>query len=493
MAVRKSQSFLTRVSTYFGVGVVQKLASLALIPAFSFFITPAEMGSLAVLLAIEALLLVLFDGALTSASVPYYFGRGRATSERTISRAFIISAVVSVVSGLIIYGLIELTWNLWTIVPKPSPLILAIVVAGALTQRMNIFAQQMYRNREQARAFAVMSISRTVALLVISLILVGVFHLGVLGIVLGRLLASVVSGLRELKSLIRPALRPHRESSLEPLIPLLLLALPLLVQQLANWARSFADKIVLSNLVPAADVGLYFTAALSGTALSLIIVSFDSSFVTWYYKERYRKSTDVHETTRIVSRVYIGCLGILCVLIMFMCPELYLILFKSSISEAGKIAPFTLTAQYLGAAMAFVGRVLVVHGKARVIPTLGVAGIVVGMTGMVPLVNTFGVAAAASGMALTFLIVVVGGWVVIRRIEPPDFSLFQSLATTALLGVFAMIIYRYGEPFVLSSMGLRLAAAALCVLAIAVIVGPSAWRKGLALLTRKLRGQPRSP
>ncbi|MFG1357339.1 lipopolysaccharide biosynthesis protein [Xanthobacter pseudotagetidis] len=480
------------MSTYFGVGVVQRLASLALIPAFSFFITPAEMGVLAVLLAIEALLLVLFDGALTSASVPYYFGRSRSTSERTISRVFIISAVVSAISGFIIYGLIELTWNLWTTVPKPSPLILAIVVVGALTQRMNIFAQQMYRNREQARAFAVMSLSRTAALLVVSLILVGVFHLGLLGIVLGRLLASIVSGFRELKSLVRPALRPHSESSLEPLTPLLFLALPLLVQQLATWARSFADKIVLSNLVPAADVGLYFTAALSGTSLSLIVVSFDSSFVTWYYNKRYKKLSDVHEITKIVSRVYIGCLGILCVFTMLSCPEIYFLIFKGGISAAGNIAPFTLAAQYLGAAMAFAGRVLVVHGRARVIPSLGVVGIVVGLSAMIPLVGTFGVAAAASGAAITFLIVIVGGWAVVRRIEPPDFSLFQSLATTALLGVFAMIIYRYGEPFVLSSMGLRLAAAALCVLAIAVIVGPTAWRKGFALFTSKLRGQSRS-
>ncbi|MBB6307564.1 lipopolysaccharide biosynthesis protein [Xanthobacter tagetidis] len=481
----KSQTFAGRFSIYLIAGVSQQLINVALLPIFSHFLEPAEIGLLAVLAALEALLVISFDGAFAASCVHYYHVNKTESRDRTISRLFLVSLAVAAVLALASFVLIWPTWSLWTTLSPPSSMLVAILIAGAFFQRINLFAQQMYRTREQARPFAVIALVRISLLLVLSLLLVCVLDLGLLGVFLARALAAFLTMIIEIKPLARPALSPAPGTVVEPLLPIWLFAMPLLLQQLSGWARVFFDRILLSNFVGAPALGVYFAAGLAGQAFALLTITFDQTFAPWYYRKRSSGELDFRKKSTIVARVYLSGLGILCVVAMAVSPEIYHILFPGQFAEAGRIAPMIIAAQFINAAGQFFSKVLLFHRKTALIPVFSGVGMLIGFGCMIFLVNYLGVVAGALGLIVTNLIVLLGTWMAVRRIEEPDFSILFTLFMSSMLCVYGAILYQWGFAFELHSLAVRGAGVVVCILAVVPLIGSDGRALILGLLGRR--------
>lgn len=483
------QPFLVRFSIYLSAGLLQQLVTFALLPFFSFFLTAGEIGLVGVLLAVESLLALVFDFGTRASAVRYYHAHNAGARDITIARLFILSAAISAVLSPLSFLLVTQTWDLWTLLPEPSATVIAMLVATAFLQRINLFAQQMYRTREQARAFAVVAVSRTVALLVLSLLFVGVFHWGVLGIFVARALSSFLTSLPELKSLCWPALRPRDGVAVEPVLPVWLFAVPLFGLQLSNWGRGVFDRIVLSNLVDAPSVGVYFTASLAGAAIILLTGTFDQTFAPWYYRKRTADDAGIRDLSAHISRLYLGLLGLVCLTAMALAPEIYHTVFKRDLSMAGIVAPALILGQFIGAAAEFFTKVLVFHRKVKILPLLSVSSVVLGFLAMIPSIGAFGLIGGAAGLIVANLVMLFGTWAAVSRIERPDFNLAVTLAMSAVLAVFAVVVYREGVAFDPASMGVRLAVALACGGALIFLVGRKA-RQLLMGMVKKRRIEP---
>lgn len=483
--VPHSRSFLGRFSIYMGAGILQQLVGLALLPFFSAILMPAEIGTLGVLMAIEALMLIISDFALASTAVLYYHQHKGSDADRVIGRLFIASVFISILVALVGFVVIPVTWSYWSSVPVPSSALIAVVLAGAFVQRINNFSQQMYRTREQAIKFGINAVARTVLLLVFSIAFVGLLHLALLGIFLARLLAALATAISEMRFLIGPVVRRPPPAAETPLMPIWQLAAPLLVHQIANWGRTSLDRIIMSGFVDAASTGIYYIAALPGVAFSFLALTFDNTFAPWYYRRRALGEEGFRQYSADISSLYLGALSILCLLVMAACPEIFYVLFPRDMALAGSIAPLMLVGQFLGAAAHFFIKALLFHKRTDVIPLIGVGSAALGLSLMMALIGTIGIAAGAVGLAVTNLIVLLGAWFAVRRIETPDFSVMRSLAIAFVLTGFAIFVHGWAVPMQLASLAERLTAAAACSALILLLVGGSAWRRAAGIVNMK--------
>ena len=480
----KRQSFLARFSIYMGVGLAQQVVGLALLPVFSLVMGAAEIGVLAILMALEVLLIIVFDLAITASSVRHYHDHRGDKSAPTIARLFLVSLLVSLLIAPMAFVLIHWTWTLWTTVPEPSWNILTVLIASAFLQRINLFAQQMYRTREQARAFAAVAITRTIALLVLSLVLVGGMGWGILGVFLARGAAALLTCIPELKSLAWPALKPKDDATFDPLLPIWLFAAPLLLQQIANWARAFLDRIVLSNLIDAAALGVYFAASLSGMAFALLSVTFDQTFAPWYYRRRGAEGQSFRDYSSQIGRLYLTGLSVVAILSMAVAPEVYTIIFSGDLKGAGLIAPFIILGSYVGSTANFFSKSLVFNRRVSALPFYTVIGMALGFGMMFLVAPRIGAVAGSIALIIANLVLLFGAWFSVWRIERPDFSLAFALSSGSILAGYALFVHFSASPLQLHSIALRLAAAALCVSVILPLCGRPALSIALGALRR---------
>lgn len=484
--IPQTRTFFGRFSIYMGAGVLQQLVGFALLPYFSYFLTPAEVGTLSVLMAMETLLLILLDFGLTPVAVRYFHQHRETVSNLVIGRLFLVSVIGAASLAVLLFLVMTLTWDHWTDLPQPPTLLLGVLVLSAFVQRINLFAQQMYRTREQAWQFCAMVVSRAILLLVLSLGLVGLFHLALLGVFLARLLAALATAVTETRALLRPAFSTDGEKELPSLWPLWRMGAPLLVQQLNNWGRGYLDRFFLSNIVEAPAIGVYFMAGLPGMVFAFIALTFDQTFAPWYYRRRQANEAGFSALSSDINSLFLTGFGILFVGAMSICPELFHVLFSKGLEGAGSLAPLLMAGQFVGSAAQFFNKVLLFHNRTAIVPVIGLVGVVCGLCLLLLLAGKIGLVAGAAALVTTNLIALCGSWLAVRRLEVPDFSIGRAIAFAAVVGGFAIFVHLNAVAMEWHSLSLRLGVAALCAVVMIALCGRSARARAI-LLARRIR------
>jgi O-antigen/teichoic acid export membrane protein len=271
---------LAKHSVIYGLGgVVSRILAILLLPIYTAYLEPEDLGSVGVVLALTVVLVTLLRGGISSAFFRFYFdSREPAHRLRVVRTSFWFtmgSATVGLGVGLL---LAEPIADLLGLGDQPGLVRAAFVGIWAQMNYEQLTA--LFRAEERSTAFVAASLTNIAITVTATILLVVVFEQGALGVVVGNFIGTL--------SIYLILLAYRREQlGLEFDRPLLRemqrFGLPLVPAALALIVINFSDRFFLAHLAGLDEVGVYELGMRVASAMVLLLTAFRMAWPAFAY------------------------------------------------------------------------------------------------------------------------------------------------------------------------------------------------------------------
>ncbi len=281
MASRIRQLF-SNLAVY-GMGdVLTSLVSVLLLPLYVQYLSATDYGIIGLLLTVEVAAKILFRWGVDGSFMRLYFDcPDHESKQRLASTIFFFLAVAN--GALLVIALLLAEPLARHLLDDGSQArLLRIVLVNTFVVGFYFIPFHELRIQEQSRRFIALTFSRSMATLIVRLLLVVGAGMGVLGIVLADILVTAVFTLVLLPrfaSLIRPTF------STALLREALAFGLPRVPHGVAHQIVASADRYWLSLFVTVAEIGRYTIGATFGLGLKLFLSAFEYAWAPFYFAE----------------------------------------------------------------------------------------------------------------------------------------------------------------------------------------------------------------
>lgn len=414
---------------YGGVRVFLKSLAFLLVPLYARYLTPAEFGTLELILAFAAFVDVFIN--LSGVLARFYFDRDDSRWRKQAITLFFL--IESTYPAVLIGGLLVFAGRLAEPVAGDAAYASLIVIALVDLYLTNIvdISMSLARLRRKPWTFALYALTRGITYVTLAILLVAVWKLGVEGIVIASLTAAclvfVVSAREYVGDLVRGVdWKVGRE--------MISFGWPTIVSAFAFYALNLLDRFFVRHYHGAAETGLYGVAFRYSQIVLVGVFAFRMGWPQWHYSWL---NTERHPVmVARGARWFFGALGFLVVLVSVWILPAFHVLMPERYWEATKaVPPLCLAAMATGAyAVTAVG--LNVTKRMRLIPPTAIAAAAVAIALYFLLIPPFGFVGAAWATAggLWTMAVFVG--LVSQRIYPVPWDWPRlGLAVAATLGL----------------------------------------------------------
>ena len=258
-------------------GVALQLVGIVTLPIFARVFSPAEFGVIELATVLLAILMIVVDGGMASASQRSYFDHGddaEAQRRRILVTALLfqllLGAVVAI--ALVTFG-DALSRALFD--GRDVSGLLAILGAMLPAFALAQFTREILRLEFRAWSYLASSIAGAVVGGAISILAVVSWDAGVEGPFIGLLAGSAVSALYGLALVWR---RLVAKPSRRELDIMLRFGVHLIPTALALWALSLIDRVMLSQLADLDELGQYAIAARISIPVVMVVTALGIAF-----------------------------------------------------------------------------------------------------------------------------------------------------------------------------------------------------------------------
>ena len=279
--IRKQIGRLAKQSLVYGIGgIISRFAAIFLLRVYTHFLTRADYGAVAVLLAAEAVMVILLRAGIQNAFFRFYYLTSDPIKRRTVIRTSfwytMAAATLGLVLGLIFAPQIATFFSL-----KAGQINLVRATAVFLWADMNYQQQTaFFRAEQRAVSYAIASVSNVIITICSTVLLVIVFQQGPLGLIVGNFTGTLC---------VYTALLVYRlpvlgfEFDRRLYRAMEHFGLPLLPSALALWATKFSDRFFILHYLGKIEVGVYSFGVMIASALVLAITAFQLAWPAFAY------------------------------------------------------------------------------------------------------------------------------------------------------------------------------------------------------------------
>jgi O-antigen/teichoic acid export membrane protein len=288
-------------SAVYGLGgLVSRVLAVLLLPLYTAYLEPDDLGAVGVLIALNAVLVTILRGGVSSAFFRFWFDSPEAARRRTVLRTSFWFTM-----GMATLGLAA-GWAL------AGPIADALSLEGeewlVRAQFVGLWAQMNYeqltavfRVEQRASRFLAASLANVAITIAATVVLVVGLDEGALGVIVGNFTGTLAVYL---------ALVAHRRGQLgleldRPLLrEMQRFGWPLVPSALALIAISFSDRLFIAHLASLEEVGRYELGVRIASAMVLLLTAFRMAWPGFAYSiedEEEAKTTYAFVLTYLVT------------------------------------------------------------------------------------------------------------------------------------------------------------------------------------------------
>jgi O-antigen/teichoic acid export membrane protein len=287
--------------------VLGNLVNFLLVPLYTAFLSPAEYGTLALLLAFSALAKIAFRLQVDSGFFRIYYDHDDPAERRRL-----VGSVLgfSALAGAVLLGLLVLLLGplASAVLETDSPAGRRLVLLAAADVFVGSFVfvpLLLLRIEGQAARFSAYSTARHFlnTLLKVVLVLNG---FGIAGVLVADLVATTL-----LAAALLPVLRGRVQATLDwaLLRPVLAFSLPRVPHAVMVQALNVADRFLLDRFVSRAELGTYQVAYTFGSGVKFALSAFEPAWQPFVYAEAREKSAPAL-LARVATPVFVGFVAV---------------------------------------------------------------------------------------------------------------------------------------------------------------------------------------
>jgi len=301
--------FLKQYAVYsFGIAV-NRLASVLLLPLYTRFLSPTDYGLLDILMTIVGLFQPLFMlGIDTSVQILFFTSETKKQQNDLVMTSIVL--VASFAGLCTLTGLLLSPQLVSGLLGKEeyTAVLRLLCIDMWLTSLFTLFRDNL-RLHQQPLYFNLVTITQVVLVAGFSIVLVGVQQLGVMGVVIGLVLADLFITLFSAGLVLKQHLQIP---TLTQTLPLLRLGLPLLPVSAIYWVLNSSDRFFLAKLSTLQEIGLYGIANRLATSIGIFTYAIQLSWRPFALRlQTAPNARTLYATMPLYYFVSIGWIGLL--------------------------------------------------------------------------------------------------------------------------------------------------------------------------------------
>jgi len=279
MALGAQMWRLGRHSAIYGLGgIVSRIIAVFLLPLYTRFLDPEDFGSVAVIVALSAVLVTILRLGISSAFFRFYFDSSDPAHRRLVVRTSFWFTMASATIGLV--AGVALASPLAELLGLHDPDLVRAGFVGMWAQMNYEQLTALFRVEERSTAFVLASLANIAVTIVATVLLVVVTEQGAIGVIIGSFTGTLVVYLA--------LLSVHREQlGLQFSRPLLRemnrFGMPLVPAALALIVVNFSDRFFLIHLHGRDEVGIYEIGVRISSAMVLLLTAFRMAWPAFAY------------------------------------------------------------------------------------------------------------------------------------------------------------------------------------------------------------------
>jgi len=279
--IRKQIGRLAKQSLVYGIGgIVSRFVALFLLRVYTSFLPPKSYGAVALILATEAVMVILLRAGIQNAFFRFYYLTSDPIRRRTVVRTSFWYTMTAATVGLAL-GLIfapQIASFLGLNAGQTN-----LVRAGSVFLWGDMNYQQqtaIFRAEQRAASYAIASVSNVIITICATLLLVVGLHKGAVGLIVGNFTGTLC---------VYTVLLAYRvrllgfEFDRRLYLAMEHFGLPLLPSALALWATKFSDRFFVNHFLGQTQVGVYSFGVMIASALVLVITAFQLAWPAFAY------------------------------------------------------------------------------------------------------------------------------------------------------------------------------------------------------------------
>ena len=380
--------------------ILQRIASILMLPVYTRFLTTADYGIMDLLEQTLAVIVLLFGVRIAAAIGYFYFQASSEQARRTVVGTAVLGAAMIGLAGAVI------TWPL-------APLLSRLVFGSTnevlyfhialLTWPCGFAMEALYtllRVQDRPVAYTVASAVRLVLMVIAILILLVALRLRVAGILYAGLIVGAILTVGLSIATFRNEWPVFEFRTLKPFLRY---SMALGFGGLAGLVINFGDRFVLPHYRSLSELGVYVLAYKIGMLMTFVYGSFDSYWSSQAYDIMKRADAD-WVFKRMLTYVVLGTSAAALGLTVAARPALR-ILAAAPFQSAAVIAPVIVLAYYIRAIGDFLRTLFLVAGRPgydAITYTISAGVCIIGYLLLIP---PFGALGAAWATVLAFSVV----------------------------------------------------------------------------------------
>ena len=318
---------------YGGVRVLLKSLAFLLVPLYARYLSPAEFGTLELILAFAAFVDVFIN--LSGVLARFYFDQDDSRWRKQAITLFFL--IESVYPAVLIGGLLLFASRLADPIAGDAVYASLIVIALIDLYLTNIvdISMSLTRLRRKPWTFALYALIRGLTYVIMAVLLVAVWELGVKGIMIASLTAAILVFVVSAREYVGDLIRGVDWNVGREMVAF---GWPTIVSAFSFYALNLLDRFFVKHYHGAAETGLYGVAFRYSQIVLIGVFAFRMGWPQWHYSWL---NTDRHP--QMVARGaswFFGALGFLVVLVSAWILPLFHLLMPPRYWEASEaVAP----------------------------------------------------------------------------------------------------------------------------------------------------------
>lgn len=419
--------------------LVIKAINFFLLPLYTKYLSPAELGISDSITNITAILLPILMMGMDSAFSAFYFD---IRTEEHKRKVFNTTLAFLLIAGIIpfIIAIFSKGISIWLFNSDKNYLLVAISLISISFNLWYTPYALHARMENRMVLFAGINISASLLMIISNIFFVSVMQLGAFSLIISSAIVQLYQLLIYLKLI--PTNFKCKYYNKELLHSMLKFSLPIVPTAIAAWFLSLSDRYLILYFLSTSDVGIYGIAARFSSVLSVV----SSAVFTAYTSFAFDKKDDAdarHQYKRILNFYYMT-LMLLCIVINLCGKEIIGVMTNASYSTSHLILPGLLFGQVMYGVSVIIGYGLSFAKKTNYILLVNIIGAMVNIILNIILIPVWGTQAAAYTTYAGYFIMVILTYYFSQKFYKCDYEIRKVIISNLII-VIGIIVVNYYE------------------------------------------------
>jgi len=406
---------LLKHSIIYGFGVViSQVVGFFLIPVYTRYLTPADYGGLEIFQTTLSILGIIFVMGLTGALFRSYFNYDDEEKRKTVvgtvflfltGTSFLFLLILMALAGnfsALFFSSVEYTFYF------------RVIFLTLFFDVGIVIAFSVLRAREESKKYAVFVLIRFLVTAGLNILFVVVLHKGVLGILLGGLIAAFLLYCILLRSIVKNA---KLSFSIAELKEMLSFGLPLVPASLAAWIMTMADRYFLKFLSTSTELGLYSLGYKFGMVVQVLIVApFILAWAPFLWSTA--KAKNAKEIYSSVLTYFVVAAMVVALVLSVLSKEVLEVMAAPTFYGAYKVIPLIAVSYVLYGCYQILAIGITLEKKTKYLALIVGVGAVVNLGLNYLLIPSYGMMGAAVATVISYVLLPIGSYFVSKRYYP---------------------------------------------------------------------------